>query len=49
MRCHGCNRDLTNKERYFTLVCNTNDNAIFTFPYCNPMCISLDWKCVVIE
>ena len=49
MRCNGCDRDLTNKERYFTLVCNTNNNAIFTFTYCNPMCLALDWKCMEVE
>ena len=49
MKCSGCNKDLSDKERYFTLVCNTNDNAIFTFTYCNPMCLALDWKCLEVE
>ena len=51
MKCNGCHKDLFNKKRYFTLVCNTysektNHDAIFTFFYCDPMCIALDWQCM---
>jgi hypothetical protein len=52
MICAYCSKDLSDKKskwQYCTLVCNTNDNAIFTFPYCNPMCLALDWKVLEAE
>jgi len=45
MNCDGCGADLSGKKKYFTLVCNWG-LEMFTYPYCNPMCIAKDWKCL---
>jgi hypothetical protein len=45
MNCDHCSRNLVQKESYATLVVNKGIH-IFTFTYCDAMCIALDWQCI---
>jgi len=50
MNCDHCNRDLTTKKDYAHFVVNKQMNSgetmVFTWAYCDAMCVALAWKVV---
>ena len=50
MNCDHCNRDLTTKKDYAHFVVNkqmpSGQSIVFTWAYCDAMCVALAWKVV---